>query len=107
MGWESRGSRGVVYFYRSRRVGGESIKEYCGRGPRAASAAEALARARARREADRRAVEQHIVDLAETDRLTLELAEAAQLLFEAALLASGHHRQNYARWRKRRACTTN
>jgi hypothetical protein len=107
MGWEARGKRGVVYFYRCRRVAGKAVKEYCGRGPRATAAAEALARAQARRAADQHGVEQQVVDLAEPDRLTRELAQAAQLLLEAALLASGHHRHNYGPWRKRRGCTSN
>src|SRR5438445_127336 len=103
MGWEHRAGNSGRYYYRViRTADGKVVKEYCGRGQRANTAAAAVAYAQAQREADRQAVLAESARLAGPDRLTAELVGVGQLLLEATLLASGYHRTNYGRWRKRR-----
>src|SRR5262249_42189947 len=103
MAWERRGKSGAMYFYQTRRTDdGKVVKEYVGRGQKGRSAAEALARAKAQREAERQAIQSERASLAEADRLTAQLIAAADLLLNAALLASGYHRVNYGKWRRRR-----
>ena len=104
MAWEER-ERGGRYYYRSVRDGGRVRKEYVGAG----EAAEALARAD---ETIRRARELELErererELAEAERLgalaapLLELAEAAEVLARAHLVAGGY-RGHKGEWRMRR-----
>ena len=100
MAWERRGKS--VYFYRSRRTAsGRVVKDYLGRGPRAARAARDVALAKARRAADACAAASAAALLAEPDRVAAQAVDAARLVAEAALLVSGFHWHNYS-WRKRR-----
>src|SRR5947209_5687281 len=101
MAWERRGES--LFFYRSRRTPeGKVVKEFLGRGERAAAAAAAVARSQAQRDADRQAVQEEQARLAGPDGLTVELIQVAQLILEASLLSSGYHRLNFGKWRKRR-----
>jgi hypothetical protein len=101
MAWERRGES--LFFYQSRRTpDGKVIKEFVGRGDRAASAAAAVENATARRQADAQAIQEEQARLAGPDAVTEELVAVADLLMEATLLATGFHRWNYGRWRKKR-----
>ena len=101
MAWERRGES--LFYYRSRRTpDGGVVKEYVGRGERAAAAAANVARSEARREADGRAVLEEQVRLSGPDSSIEELVAVTELAVEATLLAAGFHRWNYGRWRKKR-----
>jgi hypothetical protein len=103
MGWEHRPGGSAPYYYHAARTPeGRVVKEYYGRGERAQAAAAAVARSQARRNADRRAVQEERGRLAGPDGLMAELVGVTQVLLDAALLAKGFHRLNYGRWRKRR-----
>jgi hypothetical protein len=101
MAWENRGNG--RYFYVTRRAAdGRVVKEYLGRGHRAQQAARAAAEARHRAEQERQAVAAEHARLADADRVTGEVCDAAQLLTEAVLLSRNFRRHNYGPWRKRR-----
>jgi hypothetical protein len=102
MAWETRGAKGVKYYYRSRRdANGRVVKEYLGRGQKARAAAKADRERRAQEESVDHALHEAKVILTAVDRSTSTLDTAAQLLLEATLLGEGFHRHNYKRWRKR------
>ena len=99
MGREKRGKSGTMYYYRCvRGDDGVAAKVYVGRGPRADRAAAGVAAARR----DREAVAAEALRFAEADRLSAEVAAAADTLAAAALLAGGCHRPNGGPWRKKR-----
>lgn len=102
--FERRGKSRGTYFYLTVRdhSTGKVRKTYLGRGKRATTAAEAIARRRDQREADRRAVRVARDASRAADEMTAELDAAATVLMEAALLAAGFHRTNYGPWRRRR-----
>jgi hypothetical protein len=101
LAWELRNYR--LCYYRSRRTPeGKVVRDYMGSGPRAVAAAAAVARAKALREADRQALLEEQARLAGADDDTEQLAEVGTVLFEASLLVSGFHRQNYGPWRRKR-----
>jgi hypothetical protein len=104
MAWESRAETSRRYYYQSSRgKDGRVVKVYCGSGKQAEAAAAQLALSKARREADRQAVQEERTRLAPPDTLTEELVALAHLLLESALLTSGFHRgTNCGPWRKRR-----
>jgi len=104
MAFERRGKSAGVYFYLSVRdpATGTVKKTYLGRGGRARAAADALARRRDQREADRRAVRVARDASRGADDLTAELDAAATVLMEAVLLTAGFHRPNFGPWRRRR-----
>lgn len=104
MAFERRGKSGGTYFYLTVRdaATGNVRKTYLGRGGRATAAADAIARRRDRREADRRAVRVARDASRAAGELTAELDAAATVLMEAALLAAGFQRPNYGPWRRRR-----
>jgi hypothetical protein len=92
-----------LFYYQSRRThDGKVVKEFVGSGDRAASAAADVENATARRQADAQAVQEEQARLASPDGLIAELNAVTELLMVATLLASGYHRQNYGRWRKKR-----
>jgi hypothetical protein len=102
MAWETRGAKGVKYYYRSRRdVNGRVVKEYLGRGEKARAAAKADRERRAQEESVDQSIHEVMGMLTAVDRRTALLGTAAQLLLEATLLGAGFHRHNYKRWRKR------
>jgi hypothetical protein len=103
MGWERRGKAGRMVYYRvTRSAEGKVVKQYFGRGERAAAAAAVVARSKAQRNADRQAVQEEQALLAGPEGVMVELIQVAHLLMEGTLLASGFHRLNYGKWRKRR-----
>src|SRR5436305_116848 len=107
MAWVER--NGCRYWYRSVRRGGRVAREYGGRGPVAALAAELFALERERAAlaaADERAA---LAEYRERlDRIERAAAEADELLRTGAALLlglDGYHRPRRGRWRKRRATT--
>ena len=105
MAFETRTPGGNKYLYLSTRdaTTGKVRKVYVGRGPKADAAAAELEARRKRRADERLAVERAVAELRAADAATDRLDDAATLVTEAALLAAGFHRQNYSKWRKRRA----
>jgi hypothetical protein len=103
MAWERRAETNRRYYYESRRTAdGRVVKVYFGCGKQAKAAAAQAVHAKARRDADRRAVLEEQARLAGADADTEQLAEAAVLIFEATLLVAGFRRRNFGPWRKRR-----
>ncbi len=104
MAFERRGKSGGTYFYLTVRdpATGAVRKTYLGRGGRATAAADAIARRRDQREADRRAVRAARDASRAADELTAELDAAATVLMEAVLLTAGFRQTNYGPWRRRR-----
>ena len=100
MAWELRGNK--RYYYRSIRRGRRVTKEYFGRGPRAEQAAREDEKRRAECEHERQAMMQDILEIQEITRMTNQVQADVRLLFDAALLASGFHRNNYGQWRAKR-----
>src|SRR5947207_3921718 len=94
MPWES-GPRGRPYYTRTRRENGRVIREYVGVGQEGRQAAEEDEARRRQVEAERDAARALAEDVQ-------KLAEFADLLARAALLAAGYHRPNRGPWRKRR-----
>ena len=103
MAFERRGKSGGTYFYLSVRTATGTVrKTYLGRGGQARAAADAIARRRDQRKADRQAVRVARDASRAADDLTAELDAAATLLTEAVLLTAGFHRSNFGPWRRRR-----
>ena len=101
MGWERR-ERGGLYYTRTRKEGGRVVREYVGGGILGELAARMDVEERRRREeeeANRGEERQRLDALAAPVE---ELCEAAEVIFRAALIASGYHRHNRGEWRKRR-----
>jgi hypothetical protein len=96
MAWDKRG-----FFYRSRRVGSQVVREYFGRGPLAEAAAYLLDQLKTAREGYARRA--GLLDAADAPFRELHdrLARAAA----AHLLAAGYHRHDRGPWRKRRDTT--
>jgi hypothetical protein len=102
MGWEKRGKKGRKYYYRYlQSPNGERVRHYLGRGEVAHKAAKADAEIRAKRLAERQAIEHEISKTSVACRLANECEQLSRCLFEATLLSLGFHRHNYGPWRKR------
>ena len=100
MGWEKR-ERGTRVYTRSRREGGRVVREYVGSGEIAELLAHADETRRRVRDLERtrgRAEVERLEGLAAPAR---ELAEAAEVLVRAHLLAAGWHRHK-GEWRRMR-----
>ena len=93
-----------MYFYRSVRTPSGGVrKEYLGKGERARQEAQRIADAKARQQAERRAIRAEQVKTSEAAQLTTELENISTLLLEAELLSAGFWQgRDYRRWRKRR-----
>lgn len=103
MSWERRGSQ--VYYFRALRQDGRIVKQYFGRGPEAAVAAEEDASRRTQQAALRQAHQQQRSEFdAVADRIAV-LGNESDAMVAAALLAAGFHRPQRKPWRKRRATT--
>jgi hypothetical protein len=90
------------YYSRSRRVNGRVVREYIGGGPVGRLAAYQDAekhRERAEARAARMAERAELDALADSVR---DLDDAADLVVQAAMLATGHRQHNRGEWRKRR-----
>lgn len=91
-----------MYYTRSRKVNGRVIREYVGGGVRGETAARMDAQARRSKEEEAASWREEREQLEALDSLTAELYEAAEVLAEATLLASGYHQHKRGEWRKRR-----
>jgi hypothetical protein len=100
MGWD-RGR----YYTRSRKVNGRVVREYVGTGRAAELAAQLDALERERRQGEAEALRRQKAELAALDADIKALAETADLLASAALLAAGYHLHKRGEWRKRREQT--
>ena len=99
MAWEARG--GGRYYYKVSRDDGRVRRLYLGNG----AVAELGARDAELRRAERRARARSQARLEAAEAATRELAELADLLARAALVAAGYHRHDRGNWRKRRERT--
>jgi hypothetical protein len=98
MAWDKSGR----YYSRSRRVNGHVVRVYLGGGPVGRLAAYQDAekhRERAEARAARMAERAELGALAACVR---DLDDVADLLVQAAMLATGHRQHNRGEWRKRR-----
>lgn len=95
MGWETR--KGKRYYYRSKRVNGRVVKEYCGTGP----AAEEAARLDAEAAAKRRESDERFRKSMEVDALLGEAIDWLDARIAATMIAAGFHR-SHGEWRKKR-----
>jgi hypothetical protein len=96
MAWEARG--GSRYFYKVTRDGGRVRRLYLGHGP----VAELAARDAELRRAERQVRARSQARLEAAEAAARELAELAELLARAALVAAGYHRHDRGAWRQRR-----
>ena len=94
--WEARG--GGRYYYKVSRDDGRVRRLYLGNGP----VAELAARDAELRRAERRARARSQARLEAAEAASQELAELADLLARAALVAAGYHRHDRGAWRRRR-----
>lgn len=102
MSWDrKRGDDGPRYYYRSRRVGSGTVKEYVGRGEQAERAAKQDDVERQQRYEAKARFLAHQVRLAEAEALLDELRNLLRVLTEATLLAHGYHHHR-GQWRRRR-----
>jgi hypothetical protein len=99
VGWESRGNR--FYYYRSRKVGGRVVKEYCGGGFAGQLAADADQRERA--EASQRDTVARRLDgeVATVDVDVARLSKFVDALTADVLHAAGFYRHHRGEWRRR------
>ncbi len=100
MAWESR-KRGGRYYYRSQRVGDRVRKVYIGGGAIGEMVAEADRIERQRRETEASQAKQEKERLEALVSPVLELWEAAEILAQAHLIASGFRRVG-GHWRRKR-----
>ena len=100
MAWERR-PYGGPYFYRSRRIGGEVVKEYVGKGPKADAAAREIASRRKTNLSQRQAVEAALRRMQPAWTTMVALSEEADALVHSAMILGGYYLQHRT-WRRRR-----
>jgi hypothetical protein len=100
MGWETR-KRGGRYYTRSRRVGGQVLREYVGGGVLGEIAALEDEYERQRREQQAAYEREEHEQLQALTAPAEELCDAVEVIAHAALLTSGYHKHK-GQWRKRR-----
>lgn len=103
MGWE-RKRNDRQYYYRTRRMGRHTFKEYVGSGPVALLAAQLDAEERRQRQAEREAWQTEQVQLAAAERALRDFQAQADLVVEATLILAGFY-LHHGEWRRRRART--
>jgi hypothetical protein len=96
MGWDKG-----RYYTRSKKVKGRIVREYVGIGRVAELVAQMDAQERERRQLEALELRLEKSDLAALDADIKALSEAADLVAQAALLAT-FHQHNRGEWRKRR-----
>ncbi len=100
MAWEQR-ERGGRYYTRSRRVDGRVVREYIGAGLAGVMASEADRIEQEQREVEALEEEQEWQRLGALTAPLLEVSEAAEVLAQAHLIATGCHRHK-GEWRRAR-----
>jgi hypothetical protein len=103
--WERR-ERGGLYYTRSRKVNGQVIREYVGRGVLGELAAWMDAEDRRRREEEEAAWREERERLEELASLVDELCQDVETIAYATLLAAGFRRHNRGEWRRKREPST-
>ena len=98
--WDIRGN--CRYYYRHKKIRGQSIRLYVGTGPEAEKAAARDLHLWIEREYERwlRKQEQAVLDAAETP--LLELCKSTDLICRATLVASGFYQHDRGEWRRNR-----
>jgi hypothetical protein len=101
MAWETR-RRGGSYYTRSRKVGGQVVREYIGTGLAAELIAEHDRRAREQRATAAAVwrIERERMDAAEAFLATY--CQATDRLVHAELTAAGYHQHKRGEWRRAR-----
>ena len=90
------------YYYRARKIGGQVVSQYIGRGEIGVLIAIGDALEREEREQEREAFRAWKQDLASLDEPLEELNSLVDKLAHAALLAAGFHQHRRGEWRRRR-----
>ncbi len=103
MGWEKR--HGMLFYYRSVRVGRHVFKEYCGSGARGEAAAQADADRRAEQAKDRQAEQERRQKYELAHSRLLALHGETNAILAAAMTAAGYHRHDRGAWRRKRGAT--
>jgi hypothetical protein len=101
MAWERR-SRGTRYYTRSKKIGGQVVREYVGGGVLGALAAQRDADGRAKIEQEARAWNALRVRLEQADAAAQELCEATEVAAGIVLVLAGYHQHHRGEWRKAR-----
>src|SRR5215218_7780112 len=101
MGWESRGRGTRRYYTRSQWVDGRVVREYFGSGVLGEIAALEDEYKRRQREEEAACWKEEKQSLEAGAAFLDELAQAAEVLLRAQLLASGFH-QHKGQWRRQR-----
>lgn len=101
MSWENRKGRGR-YYTRSRRVNGQVVREYVGRGDLAEAIAAADEFERKHRRSLAAAIDADRQRRDAAEELLVQLANATDLFVRAALELSGFRQHDRGQWRKRR-----
>ena len=99
--WERR-ERGGLYYTRSRKENGRVVREYVGGGVLGELTAQMDALERERKAEEAAWLREEREELDALDASVNEVAEASDLLVQAALVAAGYHQHNRGEWRKRR-----
>jgi hypothetical protein len=104
MGWDKKKSgRGHrVYYYRSRRVDGRTVKEYVGAGAVGKEAAQRQMESVFRRQRERLDWLRTWAALEAARDTQREFWEASGVLVKAALVLAGYHLHARSEWRRRR-----
>ncbi len=94
--------RGGLYYYRARKEGGQTVKEYAGAGHLAAArqSIDEQLRAQARREANARRAA--LAAFAAEEDLLADLCRRIEALTSASLLGAGYRQHHRGEWRRRR-----
>jgi hypothetical protein len=97
MGWDKG-----RYYTRSKKVNGQVVREYVGRGDLAELVAQQDDLDRQRREAEAAACRAERAELAALDARLHELDALTELVARAALLVAGYRQHKRGEWRKQR-----
>ncbi len=100
MPWVLRGRK--LYYYRTRRVGRQVIRDYFGSGPEAELAAAIDAARRSAKAAQRQATLAEQARCERADALLSSYCELTELVMKVSLLAAGCHQHARGHWRRRR-----
>lgn len=101
MAWESRNGRGS-YYTRTKRSGGQVVREYVGSGAFAHAIAAMDAAECRQRQAEADAQRETRIAIDAIDAQVTQLDDFADVVARAFLVAAGYHQHNRGGWRKRR-----